>query len=254
MAESDLSITYISLMNQVAFFLGWGADYTLCTAGQQAALDSLVQSGLRKFYNPPICPPDRRPHNWSFLQVMTTLNTTDDDEDQDLPDDFGNLIGNIIYSNTGVKIISASDLLNLREGLESTGIPCYGAIRPKTTTGTTGQRSEIMWYPTPDATYTLTYRYRKITNKLSVTNLYPYGGQVHSETLLESCLAVAEQRQNDEMGVHWQAFLTALAASIQHDRDTGAQNLGYNVDRSDGQGVLNDDDRHKLLDNGVIHI
>jgi hypothetical protein len=52
--------------------------------------------------------------------------------------------------------------------------------------------------------------------------------------LLESCLAVAEGRFQDEMTVHRSNFQERLAASIAVDtRDMKPDVLGYNGDRSD---------------------
>ena len=49
---------------------------------------------------------------------------------------------------------------------------------------------------------------------LSTPFPYAYGGAEHAETILESCLAVAELRLDDMAGPHNQQFMARLAASI----------------------------------------
>jgi hypothetical protein len=56
----------------------------------------------------------------------------------------------------------------------------------------------------------------------------------HAETLLQSCLAVAEFRMNDEKGIHWTTFMERLTASIASDSEAMVPEfLGYNEDGSD---------------------
>jgi hypothetical protein len=47
-----------------------------------------------------------------------------------------------------------------------------------------------------------------------------------SELYIESCLAVAEERMNDEAGLHTQRFQTLLLDAIARDRKNGARFYG----------------------------
>ncbi len=70
---------------------------------------------------------------------------------------------------------------------------------------------------------------------------YPYGGGEHSETILEACLSVAEERRDDipmGTGAHGMAFVTRLAASIAMDSRKKPTKLGYNRDLSDEMDLL----------------
>lgn len=231
MAESTLSVSYDDLKNAVGIFLGYGADSADWTAAQLAEIDRYVQSGVRRVYFPPSAEGIEEGYSWSFLQPTGTLATTADDSEQDLPDDFGRLIGDIAFEPElfapTIVLVSIGKMLELRQGSESTGRPLYAAIRNKESDdGTIGQRKEIMWWPIPDATYTLYYQYEAFTGKLSDTNQYPLGGMRHSELYIESCLAVAEQQANDESGLHSSAFFRMLAAGISQDRKQGARFFG----------------------------
>jgi len=55
---------------------------------------------------------------------------------------------------------------------------------------------------------------------------YLLGGMKYAELLTESCLAVAEQRANDEAGGHTAAFYRLLGDGIARDRKQGASYFG----------------------------
>ena len=112
--------------------------------------------------------------------------------------------------------------------------PRYATIRPKASDGVSGQRFEVLFAPTPDTEYVLQYRYTVLLNRLTAVNPYPVGGMAHAETILASCLAVAEQRGDDEKGICWERFIERLTASISIDQKADTPDyFGYNSDNSD---------------------
>jgi len=162
------------------------------------------------------------------------------DGNYDLPDDFGGLEGDMVYSEASnrpnVRIIGEGKLRSLRSGTTVRTDPLYAAIRPKKqTTTTTGQRFEIMFFNVPQTARTLSYKMLVLPELLVTTSItYPYGGARHSETILASCLAVVESQEDDIRGVKWQEFQDRLAASIQIDKKMiSAEHFGYNRDNSD---------------------
>jgi hypothetical protein len=92
-------------------------------------------------------------------------------------------------------------------------------------------------YPFCQEATTLTATYRIIPQTLQATNDIPLGGMAHYETILVSCLAVAEEYGDTPSSKYRELFMQRLAASIMADR-TGmyAGNLGYNGDNSDPIG------------------
>lgn len=164
--------------------------------------------------------------------------------DFDLPDDFGGMNGTFTYSSSNyhgeIKRIAENQLREFRRGNTTAGFPIYCAIRPLTTAGTSvGQRFEVMFYPNPDATYILSYSYTPLTDVLNGTIIYPYGGATHAETILCSCLAVAEQRLDDRKGEKWNDFMQKLQTSIDLDREAWTpESLGYN--KNTAHGMISD--------------
>jgi hypothetical protein len=115
-----------------------------------------------------------------------------------------------------------------------TGPPMLAALSPlKGTTGIAGQRFILHMFPAADQNYTLQAQYYINPDYLSGAFPFAYGGAPHAETILESCLAIAEQRRDDAMTVHTAKFKERLLASISMDRRLKPQKLGLNRDESD---------------------
>jgi len=315
MAESTLSITYSELRLAIAHYLGMTLTASSWTTNEEAMIAMVLKSALRQFYFPPPVN-NERPHEWSFLKPVTTMDTiapydtgtiaiavtettvtlttgtwpswaathgelivdgteyvissrtsdteielasawTEDTEtaaeytlrhngNYDLPDDFGGIEGAMVIETTNYKpkivIIGEGKIRHLRQTDYSSSDPFYAAVRPKAhTTTTTGQRFEIMFYPTPDSVETISYVKRILPQMLVASTLtHPYGGASHAETLRAACIAAAEEQENENRLDGNQAydkkklFLERLAASIAIDKQTnGLTYFGYNGDSSD---------------------
>ena len=237
MAESTLSIGYPDLTAAVGGFLGYTHDSTKWSTAQTSEINGYVQSGVRQFYYPPAVEGVAAGHDWAFLQPTTTLVTTADDADQDLPDDFGRLLGDFLFEPDQhvrpIVQVSVGRILAMRQYSDDSGIPEFAAIMHKTSDGTTGQRQQVMFAPTPDAAYTLTYHYEAFMSVLSAAAPYPLGGMKYAELLTESCLAVAEQRGDGERSVHWESFVRLLSSALLQDCKGGARYFGQMGEHSD---------------------
>jgi hypothetical protein len=235
--DSTLAVTYDDLVREVAFFLGFGRKASTELDAQDLALvDSKVQAGYHQFLFPPKHREDAAAHLWNFLIPAATLNIVATDYDYDLPNNFGAMLGEFTYAPDAgwapIPLVGEGQVMAARARANLSGHPKVAAIRPKAPTGTAEQHYEVLFYPTPDASYTLYYRCYLLINKLSTTSSHALGGVRHRQTLIESCLAVAEG-MNDEEGVHFRAFLRNLAASVSYDEEASSpKTLGYNGDPS----------------------
>jgi hypothetical protein len=148
-----------------------------------------------------------------------------------LPDDFGRLIGELHFapdSNyASVILIPLDTLLEMRAREDRTDTPRYAAVRAKTEDRTTGQRWEILFWPRPSVSHTISYQYEAYSGALSDSYPYPLGGMSLAELFTESCLAVAEQRLNDEVGLHTQAYQALLVDAVARDRKRSPRHYGY---------------------------
>ena len=229
-AGNGLSLTYADLLGEVAAYLGYGVDSTAWTADQTTEIDRYVQSGVRQFYYPPKVEGVQAGYEWSFIKPTTTIDTVDGDGEQDLPDALGRVIGDFYYEadeyKASVVIVSEAMVLAARSRTDDESYPRIAAVRHKSQVADAEQRLEVVWAPVPDSAYTLTYRYEAFSGKVSDANSYPLGGMKHAELLIESCLAIAEQKANDERGIHTDNFKTLLADGVARDRKQGARYFG----------------------------
>ena len=244
----SLAVSYNELQKALGRYLGYGRSVYGPDDGSNewADIEDSIKSGLRQFYAPPVLPNQQGSHQWSFLRPVTVMSLTSTVSDYDTPGDFGGIDGELTYppstATRAVVIVSESAIRTLRQRSPQTGNPTHAAVRPKSTDGSVVQGFEIIFWPTPNADVQLNYKYYISPQALTNENPYPYGGSAHSETILESCLSIAEQRLNDEKGIHWEKFLERLSASIKYDRKTsGPDFLGYNADNSDGNGYSKND-------------
>jgi len=184
--------------------------------------------------------------------TQVTLINTDVDRDSgtpytlacyqyDLPDDFGGFEGDQMTYTPGqaelypaVTVTSDRIIRKKRQHYTERCRPRLVSYTPKTLVAATGQRYEAQFYPTPNAAYTLHYKYKVIPDMLSNDAHFPHGGPAVGELILQACLSVAEQRHNDEVRIHTNEFNKRLTAAISDDAESfSPDTLGYNSDNSD---------------------
>jgi hypothetical protein len=241
MAESTLTLDFDDLKSEVGFFLNYTSDSTNWSTAQENEIEKIVQTGYRRVLFPPAMQGVPQAYEWSFLRPTTTLAISADDGDYDLPDDLGRVVGDFHYAAdkhyAPVKRIPLSQLLDMRSTSDMNGWPNFFAVRWKDTDESSGQRQEALFYPEPDASYTLYYIYEVYTGQLSDTYKYPLGGMQMSELYKESCLAYAEERNEDQPGVHSAAFARLLADQVARDMKRGG---GHNYGQMGQGGELED--------------
>jgi hypothetical protein len=166
--------------------------------------------------------------------------TLEHDGNYELLDEFGALDGIITFADDliyqPIRIVSEKEIRKQRSRDDFSGTVYMAAVRSFSEPGATeGQRFELLLYPRPNTEWVITYRYCVYPNIIdSSTNVYPFGGLAHMETILESVLSIAEQRGDDTIGLHTQKFTERLMASIAYDLENSPDFYGYNSDNSDG--------------------
>jgi len=203
-------------------------------------IDSIVQSGYHQFCYPPPLSADRpdnsnpvdaeekkddsrrKPHTWSFLHMMSPVYVKVGKSLYDLPDDYVGIQGDFVVETEGangrIPTVPEAQLRTLLAKNQDMATPEYAAIRPRKTPQ--GQRYDLLLYPTPDADITLNMRYAVAVEDLSEDNPFPFGGRQHAETILASCLAVAEERSDGAQGQKYAKFMERLRASVHLDKQS----------------------------------
>lgn len=217
----SLQITYDELRRELGRFLGYDRDPDEWDSTQTTDVADILKSGLRSFYWPNVG--DKR-YVWSFLRKLATIDTAANTSSFLLAADFEGGLEGLTHSNNSTRRwISRTNEFELRALLShsyKTGVPEYGALRAVQPSGGDRMRYEVLLYPVPDDTYTLSYRYATSPDELDDTNPYHLGGAVHSECVLEACLAAAEKvMQPETQPVHLPRFQECLQASIKIDSE-----------------------------------
>lgn len=227
------SATQVTLTD-TSVSVGAGARYVVVQAQRDPktavleAIQEIIDTGYREFLCPPP-PNEETPYfNWSFLIRQGTLTLATDDEDYDLPDDFGQWLDESMTYGAGVdqtnpSLCSEREMRSKLARSPQEGWPEYVTWRPKTFDATTGSRFEALVHPKPIAAQngsTIEYNYRVMPDRLTVTNRYPICGALHSDTLLKVCQAAAERKLDDQPGAYAQKAAERLSASMQADMAT----------------------------------
>lgn len=235
-SDSDsLSVDYAELMRVVARFLGYDADDL--TTAQRTEVDACVQAGVRNFYYPPHMEGVDDSYEWSFLRQACAVSLSEGVADYRMADGFGKVHGAVYFAGEDVRVhplavVSVGAMLAMRRKPER-GTPRFAAFQFVSRLGSKGQFVEMMVYPTPERAYELEFRGDSDTGRLSETRPFPLGGPAFSELVTESCLAVAEQRSNDELGLHTSQFRNLLVSMIAKDRGRSGAVFGQMGDVPD---------------------
>lgn len=222
-----LSVTYTEALREIALVLGIRRDYQQWTAQQAADVAAILRTGQRRFYFAAIVP-ESPAHSWSFLRPVRGLSLLAGQSTYTLPEDFGELVEPVLAYSAGkqpVMLVTEEKLRALAGNSDLKGDPKYAALRVKKADAGP-VRYELIFYPTPDKEATISYRSSIVPPEWSEDNPHPACGARHSETLLESCLAAAEQKLLDGQivpdgthhDVHQRRYVELLAASIAADK------------------------------------
>lgn len=255
MPES-LALSWEDLQAEVGFYLGFGRSPTddNWDAEKIAVVKAVIKAGLSAFYWPkPLG--SGKAHSWSFLRPVETFATVSGTYAYALPADFGGFDGGmVIDESTAYPPLRKTGIPEVMKcqgaSPQLTGTPRIFADGPRVNAGLLEQTFEVWLHPTPNAVLTMRYRYRINPKMIDVGRPHPLGGAQHSDTILASCLAIAERRVNDTSGDYQIEFAEKLAASISLDCNEQPDHFGYNGDGPGGRW-MGESGRRWRTDNGV---
>jgi hypothetical protein len=227
-SDGSLMVSYSELVRHVARFLGYSENLS---ESQVQIVDVIIQSGVRQFYHPPAVNGVEGGYEWSFMRPHVSMSLEAGKSTYTLPDGFGRLAGDFYFSTPAIGrqsiVLTSEYRINaLAQQDDSPGVPRLASIRYKENMGQHGQAQEVTFYPTPVREFEIHFSFTAYTGRLSINSQYPLGGPQHSELVIESCLAIAEQRENDERGVHTERFENLLASAVADDKRKGAMSFG----------------------------
>lgn len=224
---ANLSLTYSSLYNVVARYLHlrqpgkWYENIdTRPNDPQTTTIKDIVSRGYRQFLYP-IDQRVGREHLWSFLKQHVTIHLQPNKWKYALPENFSEMLTDPSFSDEDgyYSLIKKNpeQLLEMRVSSVDCNIPSYYAITASNYSIETGTFYEMWVHGEPGAAYTIQFFYKIDPSKPSATGDYLVGGIRAVEAITENCLAVAEQQELGEIGVHNQLAITTTQALIATD-------------------------------------
>lgn len=235
----NLGLSFSQIYQEVSNFLGLGLSPT----GANATLAKKYANDGYRMFLLGVDPRTERAHEWSFLYPCAQLTLTGDTAVHSLPGDYESMVDDPAYgpSDAYVKLLprSVAYIRQLRAaGGSGTSAPAYYAVAPVGNSSGTLQTWQMLVWPTGGTGYTLNYRYRVSSKLMTGDSSYPLGGPQHHLTVQQAALAIAEQRENDTIGVQSQRFKEMMLASIDNDGANRPRNYGEMNDPSDNDGPL----------------
>jgi hypothetical protein len=208
------SITQTSTLARATYVSDDGSEMTLYGV-------SGVADGTSTWY--PSTDDDDTTNAWTPTETADTSKF-------DLPDNLGRIVGSLHFPaneyRQSVAVVPIGHILEMRAVNALSSTPRFAAIRYKESDGSGGQRQEILFFPQPDQAWVMLYEYEAYSGALSDSYPYPLGGMQLAELYIESCLAVAESRIQDEIGNHTTQYQALLVDAISRDRKHDAQHYG----------------------------
>lgn len=223
MSTSGQFLKFDDIRKEVAALRGLGRDIDAWDAQGIAWIEGALTRGYNMFLS-------GSSYDWSFLKPLTDLTIVEGTEDLVLPQEFAFLDGDIYFTGDffGCPLVVENDARVLRRrnsATTTTGRPQYACITANKPGVAQGQRQILSFWPTADQDYDIALRYSILADALSTSNPYPYGGQAHSNTILEACLAASEQ-MDGQLGIHTTLYAMSLAGSKDYDRKVKSQTIG----------------------------
>ena len=130
--------------------------------------------------------------------------------------------------------------------------PVFYSVRTVTFDPTVGSRKVLAMYPTPDQAYTLRVPMVLRPILLDAVNLYPIGGEVLSQVMLEACLASAEHNFEEREAIHEKRFMEMIALAIRDDQDRSSPtSLGPDAPRGERGGFGVTDYAYRLREQRI---
>ena len=130
--------------------------------------------------------------------------------------------------------------------------PVFYSVRTVTFDPTVGSRKVLAMYPTPDQAYTLRVPMILRPILIDAVNLYPIGGEVLSQVMLEACLASAEHNFEEREAIHEKRFMEMIALAIRDDQDRSSPtSLGPDAPRGERGGFGMTDYAYRLREQRI---
>lgn len=236
---ADLRWNFLQVYTKIAEYLGM--DITDAT--DLAAVKDIVYRGYMKFLMP-VSPKDEEIYIWSWLRQPWKIALEPNKWEYPLPKDFDRFFRKIEYDDEAngnqMGLVSERSIMRNRSNLEFTSYPSSYAIRTSKFDKKVGSIKEMIVYPTPSERSVVNCTYVMTPDKPDTTTDYFIGGPVESEAILQCCLAVAENQEDEKIGVETKKAIDLIQALIRKDKGEAPDTVGQVRDTGMSSGSIFD--------------
>ena len=237
---SSMQWTFSEVYKKVSEFLGLGSS----PAGTDLTkVKDITYRGYMKFLLP-INPRDSEIYIWSFLKQEWKLELETGKWEYPLPEDFERFHRKLEYDaeerRTWMTLVPLESIMRDRNVIEWNSYPRRYAIRTAKFDKSVGSRKELVTYPTSNSTYVINSTYIMTPAKLENDGDFFIGGPLESEAILQCCLAVAENQEDELIGVETQKAVDMIQSLIRKDKGESPDTVGEVRDGNIGRRSIMD--------------
>jgi len=223
---ASMKWNFSDVYSKVSSYLGTGPTPT---GDSLASAKDIVYRGYMKFLLP-INPRDAEIYIWSYLKQPWKLHLETNKWEYQLPEDFERFERNLEYDpeeRTG-RITKTSEraIMSSRSTLEFFSYPEAYALRAGKFDPKVGSSKEMIVYPTPTNRSIINSTYIMTPPKPENDTDYFIGGVLESEAILQCCIAIAENEQDEVLGVQTHKAIELVQALIKKDMGSAPDTIG----------------------------
>jgi len=234
---ADMRWNFGQVYTKVAEYLG--TDVT--DSDDLATTKDIVYRGYMKFLLP-VSPKDEEIYIWSFLRQPWKLNFEPNKWEYPLPKDFERFFRKIEYDDeqriARMEKTTERKIMRSRNNLQFNSYPTEYAIRTAKFDKKVGSTKELICYPTPTARSIVNSTYVMTPDKPEASTDYFIGGPMESEVVLQCCLAIAENQEDEKIGVETKKAVDLIQALIRKDKGTAPDTVGIVHDANISAGSI----------------
>ncbi len=232
--------TFKETYTKVSEFLGLGSSPG---TADLAKVKDIVYRGYMKFLLP-LNPRDSEIYIWSFLKQEWKITLEAGKWEYPLPEDFERFHRKLEYDageRTSILTLVPHDIIMRdRNVVEWNSFPSRYAIRTAKFDQSVGSRKELVVYPTPNGTHIINSTYVMTPSKMEQDGDFFIGGPLESEAILQCCLAVAENQEDEVLGVETQKAVEMIQSLIRKDKGESPDTVGEVIDGNIGGASIMD--------------
>ncbi len=236
MTAASMRWTFSNVYTKVSEYLGTGSSPT---GTNLTRAKDIVYRGYMKFLMP-VTPKDEEIYIWSWLRQPWKITMEPNKWEYPLPLDFDRFYRRLQFDAEETSLInmtqtSEREIMRSRNLLEFNSYPQKYALRTAKYDRKVGSVKELIVYPTPTARTIINSTYVMTPEKPTGDDHFFIGGPMESETILQCCIAVAENEQDERIGVETKKAIDLIQALIRKDKGVAPDTVGVMRDANISQ-------------------